>query len=164
MRRIFLTSIALILIATSACSDAEQVPTEQVPALAPVVIGKLEDPNIREASGLARSQQQDNVFWVINDNGAKEWVHAINPRGKRIGEFDLKKSDNVDWEDLASFSIDGKPYLLVADIGDNDARRKITHTVRRRGTGRCQKGKSQGRLASRFQVPRRAARRRIGRG
>jgi hypothetical protein len=124
MRRIFLTSIALILIATSACSDAEQVPTEQVPTLAPVVIGKLEDPNIREASGLARSQQQDNVFWIINDNGAKEWVHAINPRGKRIGEFDLKKSDNVDWEDLASFSIDGKPYLLVADIGDNDARRK----------------------------------------
>ncbi len=124
MRRILLTSIALILIATSACSDAEQVPTEQVPTLAPVVIGKLEDPNIREASGLARSQQQDNVFWVINDNGAKEWVHAINPRGKRIGEFDLKKSDNVDWEDLASFSIDGKPYLLVADIGDNDARHK----------------------------------------
>ncbi|MDH3577306.1 MAG: hypothetical protein OEO71_05745 [Gammaproteobacteria bacterium] len=110
--------------ATSACSDAEQVPTEQVPTLAPVVIGRLEDPNIREASGLARSQREENVFWIINDNGAKEWVHAINPRGKRIGEFDLKKSDNVDWEDLASFSIDGKPYLLVADIGDNDAKRK----------------------------------------
>lgn len=124
MRRIFLTLIALILIATSACSDAEQVPTEQVPTLAPVVIGRLEDPNIREASGLARSQREENVFWIINDNGAKEWVHAINPRGKRIGEFDLKKSDNVDWEDLASFSIDGKPYLLVADIGDNDAKRK----------------------------------------
>ena len=114
----------LILIAVSACSDAGQVPTEQAPTLAAVVIGKLEDSNIREASGLARSQQQDNVFWVINDNGAKEWVHAINPRGKRIGEFDLKKSDNVDWEDLASFRIDGKSYLLIADIGDNDARYK----------------------------------------
>jgi len=119
MRRLF-----LILIAVSACSDAEQVQTEHVPSLAAAAIGKLEDPNIREASGLARSQRQDNVFWVINDNGAKEWVHAINPRGKRIGEFDLKKSDNVDWEDLASFSMDGKPYLLVADIGDNDARFK----------------------------------------
>ncbi|MDH3276219.1 MAG: hypothetical protein OEM99_16945 [Gammaproteobacteria bacterium] len=124
MRRLFLIFIALILIAVSACSDAGQVPTDQAPTLAAVVIGKLEDSNIREASGLARSQQQDNVFWVINDNGAKEWVHAINPRGKRIGEFDLKKSDNIDWEDLASFSIDGKPYLLIADIGDNDARYK----------------------------------------
>ncbi|MGB5576215.1 MAG: hypothetical protein WBM88_02280, partial [Woeseiaceae bacterium] len=101
-----------------------QVPTEQAPTLAAVVIGKLEDSNIREASGLARSQRQDNVFWIINDSGAKEWVHAINPRGKRVGEFDLKKSDNVDWEDLASFSIDGTPYLLVADIGDNDAKHK----------------------------------------
>ena len=124
MRRLFPIFIALILIAVSACSDAGQVPTEQAPTLAAVVIGKLEDSNIREASGLARSQQQDNVFWVINDNGAKEWVHAINPRGKRIGEFDLKKSDNVDWEDLASFRIDGKSYLLIADIGDNDARYK----------------------------------------
>ena len=114
----------LILIVVSGCSDAEQVPAEQAPSLTAAVIGKLEDPVIREASGLARSQRQDNVFWVINDNGAKEWVHAINPRGKRVGEFDLKKSDNVDWEDLASFSLDGKPYLLVADIGDNDARFK----------------------------------------
>ena len=124
MRRLFLTLPALLLSAASACSDAGQVPAEQTPTLAAVVIGKLEDSNIREASGLARSQRQDNVFWVINDNGAKEWVHAINPRGKRLGEFDLKKSDNVDWEDLASFSIDGKPYLLVADIGDNDAKYK----------------------------------------
>lgn len=124
MRRLFLTLPALLLIAASACSDAGQGPAEQAPTVAAVVIGKLEDSNIREASGLARSQRQDNVFWVINDNGAKEWVHAINPRGKRVGEFDLKKSDNVDWEDLASFSIDGKPYLLVADIGDNDAKYK----------------------------------------
>jgi hypothetical protein len=124
MRRFLLKFVALILIAVSACSDAEQAPTGQVPDLAAVVIGRLEDPNIREASGLARSQRQDDLFWIINDNGAKEWVHAVNPRGKRIGEFDLKKSDNVDWEDLASFSIDGTPYILVADIGDNDAKYK----------------------------------------
>ena len=124
MRRFLLKFVALTLIAVSACSDAQQAPTGQVPDLAAVVIGRLEDPNIREASGLARSQRQDDLFWIINDNGAKEWVHAVNPRGKRIGEFDLKKSDNVDWEDLASFSIDGTPYLLVADIGDNDAKYK----------------------------------------
>ena len=119
MRRLF-----LILIVVSGCSDAEQVPTEQAPSPAAAVIGRLEDPVIREASGLARSHRQDNVFWVINDNGAKEWVHAINPRGKRLGEFDLKKADNEDWEDLASFELDGKPYLLIADIGDNDAKHK----------------------------------------
>ena len=36
----------------------------------------------------------------------------------------LKKSKNKDWEDLASFTLDGDPYLMVADIGDNAAKRK----------------------------------------
>ena len=88
------------------------------------MIGKIEDPVIREASGLAASLRQDSVLWVINDNGAREWVHAMNPRGARLGEFDLKKSKNKDWEDLASFRLDDTPYLMIADIGDNDARHK----------------------------------------
>jgi len=107
-----------------ACSDTNEAPPAAEPRLFPVVIGKLEDPKIREASGLARSQKTDNVLWTINDNGAKEWVHAIAPNGRRLGEFDLKKSENKDWEDLASFVLNDTPYLLVADIGDNDARHK----------------------------------------
>ena len=31
---------------------------------------------------------------------------------------------NTDWEDLASFERDGKAWLLVGDIGDNEARRR----------------------------------------
>ena len=107
------------MLAVTACSDSGQAPS-----IAPVVIGKIEDPAIREASGLARSHREENILWIINDNGAKEWVHAISLRGARRGEFDLKKSDNKDWEDLASFELDGEPYLLIADIGDNDAKRK----------------------------------------
>ena len=42
----------------------------------------------------------------------------------------LKKARNIDWEDLASFSIDGKAYLLVADTGDNDAKREPLHALR----------------------------------
>ena len=115
--------LLLILFVLSACSEAEPE-AKKTPSLAPVMIGKLEDSKIREASGLARSHRQKNVLWVINDNGADEWVHAITPRGKRLGEFDLKKSKNKDWEDLASFEMDENPYLLIADIGDNDAKHK----------------------------------------
>ena len=112
----------LMLLSASACSDSGNAPaSEKTRDSRPVVIGKLQDSNIREASGLARSHRQDNVLWTINDNGSDEWVHAISPRGKRLGEFDLKKSKNTDWEDLASFSLDGAPYLLIADIGDNEA-------------------------------------------
>ncbi|MGB5334547.1 MAG: hypothetical protein WBN07_02920 [Woeseiaceae bacterium] len=109
----------LILVVLAACSEAEPPPELQA-----LQIGQLEDGKILEASGLARSQRGQNVLWVINDNGAREWVHAISPRGKRRGEFDLKKSKNRDWEDLASFTLDDTPYLLVADIGDNEAQHK----------------------------------------
>ena len=107
------------MLAVAGCSNAEQPAT-----LAFEVSGRLEDKTIREASGLARSHTQPDLLWLINDNGAKEIVHAVDASGARRGEFKLKKSDNKDWEDLASFQLDGTPYLMVADIGDNNARRK----------------------------------------
>ena len=115
--RLYAGLFCMALPLLGACQEVER---EAGPK--PVVIGKLQDANIREASGLARSYRQDNVLWTINDNGADEWVHAISPRGVRLGEFDLRKSKNRDWEDLASFSLNDKPYLLIADIGDNDAK------------------------------------------
>ncbi len=108
----------LLLLLASACST-----TEPPRVLAPELSGRLEDADIREASGLARSQRQPGLLWIINDNGAKEIVHAVDHTGARLGEFDLKKSRNKDWEDLASFKLDDTPYLMIADIGDNLARR-----------------------------------------
>ncbi|MGI9223327.1 MAG: hypothetical protein ACR2QX_02550 [Woeseiaceae bacterium] len=148
MRRLF-----FILLAISGCSDAGNAPaSEKTPDFRPVVIGKLEDGKIREASGLARSHVKDNVLWVINDGGGAEWVHAINPRGKRLGEFDLKKSDNRDWEDLASFELDDTPYLLVADIGDNEARRKTRtlYIVEEQPAAKSEKAKVDWRIDYRY--------------
>jgi len=107
------------LLAVAGCSNAEQ------PA-APLlfdVSGRIEDSGIREASGMARSQRESGLLWIINDNGAKAQVHAIDHSGARLGEFKLRKASNTDWEDLASFRLDDTPYLMVADIGDNDAKR-----------------------------------------
>ena len=87
----------------------------------PEVSGQLADKDIREASGLAHSTLSSNVLWIINDNGAKKIVHAVDYSGARLGEFRLGKSRNRDWEDLASFRFKGDAYLMVADIGDNDA-------------------------------------------
>jgi len=101
------------------CSSAEQPATLHFEA-----VGRLEDPYIREASGLARSQRQPGVLWTINDSGAQETLYAIDQSGADHGRTELKKSKNKDWEDLASFTLDGDPYLMVADIGDNDAKHK----------------------------------------
>lgn len=106
----------ILLVVVAGCSHAEQ------PAFLFDVSGRLEDKDIREASGLARSQREPGLLWVINDNGNKDHVHALDTAGTRLGEFELKKGKNRDWEDLASFQHDGTPYLMIADIGNNEAK------------------------------------------
>ena len=74
-----------------------------------------------EASGLARSQLNNAILWAMNDGGSKPRVYAFDETGSHRGRLTLDPARNRDWEDLASFTLDGKPYLLVGDIGDNDS-------------------------------------------
>lgn len=85
--------------------------------------GTLRDEALVEASGLARSNRADGVLWAINDGGSPPRLHAFDRDGGNRGRVDIGNAENVDWEDLASFELDGKPYLLVADVGDNEAKR-----------------------------------------
>jgi len=87
-----------------------------------VVAGHLENESIREASGLARSSHDDR-FWVINDGGSLPQLHAVGLDGSDYGSVILHTAHNTDWEDLATFEENGQFRLIVADIGDNFARR-----------------------------------------
>ncbi len=78
---------------------------------------------VREASGLAVSRRDPGRLWVVNDSGAGAELHAVGIDGAEQGRVTVSGARNVDWEDLASFTRDGKPWLLVADTGDNQARR-----------------------------------------
>ncbi|MDJ0940905.1 MAG: hypothetical protein QNJ00_14175 [Woeseiaceae bacterium] len=84
--------------------------------------GELENPDLREASGMTTSQRDPKLLWLHNDSGAKARLYAIDHRGRHRGRLTLDDAKNRDWEDVTSFTLDGTPYLLVADIGDNDAR------------------------------------------
>ncbi len=99
----------------SGCSPAEEPPSS--------VVGRLQNARIDEASGLARSQRYPDVFWVVNDDGPPV-LYAIDGTGKDLGRVTVKDASNRDWEDLASFTLDGVPYLIAADIGDNAGKRK----------------------------------------
>ncbi|MEW6078381.1 MAG: hypothetical protein AB1724_11250 [Thermodesulfobacteriota bacterium] len=88
-----------------------------------VQVGTIVDPEIAEASGLAASRRDDNLLWVINDSGNPAALFAITPNGRILGKFILAGTPNDDWEDLASFTLDQIPYLLIADTGDNMAGR-----------------------------------------
>lgn len=87
-------------------------------------VARLANPGIIESSGLAASRIQEGIFWTHNDSGGKPVLFAFNREGEDLGAYELKGATAVDWEDMASFSVGQKRYLLVADVGDNIEQRK----------------------------------------
>ena len=118
--RWFTTLLLLALGAASGCSPAEQQPGANGQT---TLVGTLENNDVDEASGMARSQRSPDILWVVNDDGPSV-LHAIDTTGGMLGRVKIADASNRDWEDMASFTLDGVPYLLLADIGDNDGDRK----------------------------------------
>jgi hypothetical protein len=77
---------------------------------------RLKSPAITEASGIAVSPSNPDFLWIINDSGGTADIHLVGTDGSDRGKLGLKDTKNIDWEDIASFKLDGKSYLLVADI------------------------------------------------
>lgn len=78
----------------------------------------FEQAAITEASGIARSQREPCVFWVHDDSGADAVIYAVDGAGAHLGEAKLD-APAIDWEDIASFTLDGSPFLLIGDVGNN---------------------------------------------
>ena len=86
--------------------------------------GLVASGELDEISGLAVSRQHQDVLWAVNDGGNAARLYALSTRGTVLARFEVKGAKNIDWEDLASFELGGKRYLLIADIGDNGGKRK----------------------------------------
>ncbi len=91
--------------------------------LAAEELPRIQSPAITEASGLAVSSANPEFLWTHNDSGGTPQVHLIGSDGSDHGQVTVSGCANTDWEDLASFTLAGKNYLLIADTGDNDAKR-----------------------------------------
>ena len=92
----------------------EDVPWSQVTWL-----GDIENYALNEASGLAISRRHDDVLFSMNDSGGETEIFALTTSGKNLGTWQVDVDTAVDWEALESFVWQGKPYLLIADVGDN---------------------------------------------
>ncbi len=91
---------------------------------APEYAGMKTDSELEEMSGLAPSHYHKNILWVINDSGNDATLIAMNTSASRVATFNLKGAKNVDWEDISSFQLNGKNYLMISDTGDNGGIRK----------------------------------------
>jgi len=85
--------------------------------------GVLANPALVETSGLVSSRREPDLLWAVNDGGHPAVLHALKTNGRDDGRVAVEGATNVDWEDLAVFSRGGRPYILIADVGDNGALR-----------------------------------------
>ena len=102
-------------------SVAENRPDEPASAQWRPVIwrGDLENEWLSEASGLAAAHLTRDTFFSVNDSGHDARLFAVGIDGSHKGSWPLEFSGVHDFEDMAAFQSDGKPYLLIADTGDN---------------------------------------------
>ncbi|MFM9081041.1 MAG: hypothetical protein ACKOTE_13095 [Opitutaceae bacterium] len=92
----------------------------------PSVAGTLEAPPTDEASGLAASRRTPGLLWTHDDSGGQPEIYAVETGGRLRGVLRLEGLKAEDWEYLASAEFDGKAWLIVADTGDNYAKRGHT--------------------------------------
>jgi hypothetical protein len=118
--------LPLILLAAACNSSAPgtvQLDKLEVPSSNKMIVGRIESEQLLEVSGLTSSQRDPGLLWLHNDGGSPATIHAIDYVGATRGELMLDGANNIDWEDMAGFSRDGRSYLLIADIGDNNSKR-----------------------------------------
>lgn len=108
--------LAALLLGIAACAPPS-LPFARLAGL--VTSGQL-----GEISGLAASHVHDGVLWAINDGGNPARLYAISRRGRLLARYEVERAKNQDWEDLSSFELAGRRYLLLADTGDNAGRRR----------------------------------------
>jgi len=137
------TVLIAALLAVLALMGVSAVLPAGVPALAaekeapeeePIKYGQgkqiaiLDNKQITESSGLACSRRVPDVFWTHNDSGDSPRVFAFNNKGEDLATYRITGAAALDWEDIASFKIGRKAYLLLADVGDN-ARNRSKCTI-----------------------------------
>jgi hypothetical protein len=97
----------------------------------PEPAGIVTDQRLGEISGLAASRRHPGLYWALNDGGNAAELQLMDGTGAHRGRVAIAGVRNIDWEDLASFHLHGKDYLLIADTGDNGGIRQdlLLHVV-----------------------------------
>lgn len=115
--------LAAALVVALVCACSALATRAQIASLPPGTV-VLRCSQVSESSGLARSRLRGDLFWTHNDSGDSPRLFAFDSRGLWHATLKLKHAAALDWEDMCSFTRDGKHYLAIADVGDNGRARK----------------------------------------
>jgi hypothetical protein len=86
-------------------------------------LAEIEDKRLEELSGISESIRNPGYLWVENDGGNDAKIFLINKKANIKLTCTLKGIKNRDWEDIAvgPGPEEGKTYIYIAEIGDNNA-------------------------------------------
>lgn len=113
-----ISTLGLLVFVLSACATSDRASSIWQ---GPETIAHIESIGTEETSGLAPSRLQSDILWSHNDSGDQPILRALDLKGNVRAIVNIRGARNFDWEDMASFTLDGVAYLIVGDIGDNNA-------------------------------------------
>lgn len=95
----------------------------------PSQIGRLPNPLLHEASGLAISGRYPDRVYHINDSTNGPYIYVTDPTGKNARKLEISGFTSDDTEDLSIGPCGKESCVFVADTGDNDRKRKEVEIV-----------------------------------
>lgn len=115
----------------TAAGDTAAPPPAPCAAFAePVDAATVDDAALAEISGLVVSTQNQDLLWVLQDQGHDATLTALDLSGATRGTIALEGVENVDWEALAAGPCGNATCLYVGDIGDNERAREGVSILR----------------------------------
>ena len=115
--------LPLGVLSLAACSTLPPITTAVGP---PETVMTIQDQRLNEISGMASSARAPGVLWLHNDSGGEPRLFAVGPDGETLGTLEITNAKARDWEELSRFDWEGESWLLIADVGDNNAVRSDT--------------------------------------
>lgn len=113
--------VALIAAGCGGGGGAADAPPTCDTSYAPPVEARVTDPALHEMSGIVASRRNRGLYWVHNDSGDSARIFALDEQGHVRATLAVGGAGSVDWEDIAigPGPQAWRPYLYLADIGDN---------------------------------------------
>ncbi|MDP6544130.1 MAG: hypothetical protein QGH60_09085 [Phycisphaerae bacterium] len=111
--------------APKASSGMRPAPSGRIAYLPGKELCKLDKEAIDESSGVAAGRANKGVLWTHNDSGDKPRIFAFNHAGSDLASVKITGAAARDWEDICSFAIGRRNFIMIADVGDNASKRSI---------------------------------------
>ncbi|MFI5201389.1 MAG: hypothetical protein ACHQNE_03285 [Candidatus Kapaibacterium sp.] len=96
-------------------------------------IGKITDPTMASASGIAASRAYPGMLWIENDQGGgTNNIYLVDSTGAKRAVFSVTGATDRDWTDMGigPGPVAGMNYIYIADIGDSKPNHPTSYIYR----------------------------------